>query len=148
LYIYRLQSSVQRKSAFAAARAAVHSVEFAIVSLVFFTVVLGIFEMCRVFMVCHLLSEGSRRACRTIVVEGTSNTDAQTALDNYLPNSGVNGYSMSVLVNDVVANASTANADDEVTVKVSVPVSSITWIPGRALFFTGSLTEQSTLRRE
>jgi len=131
-----------------AGRPAAHTVEFAIVSLVFFVVILGIVEMCRVLMVCHLLEEAARRGCRTVVIEGTSNTDAQTAIDNYLPTSGVNGYTMTVLVNDVVANASTANSDDEVTVKVSVPISSVTWIPGNTYFFSGTLTEQSTLRRE
>lgn len=116
--------------------------------MVFFLIVLGLIEMCRVLMVCHMLHEASRRGCRAAVIEGTSNTDAQTAIDNYLHGNYVNGYSMTVLVNDAVANANTANADDEVTVQISVPISSITWIPGQTYFFSGTVTEQYTLRRE
>jgi Flp pilus assembly protein TadG len=116
--------------------------------MVFFLIVLGLIEMCRVLMVCHMLHEASRRGCRAVVVEGTANTDAQTAIDNYLQVNYVNGYSTTVLVNDAVANANTANADDEVTVQISVPISSITWIPGQTYFFSGTVTEQYTLRRE
>jgi Flp pilus assembly protein TadG len=129
-------------------RRAAHILEFAVVSIVFFVIVLGIIEACRMLMVCRMLSDASFRACRTVVIEGTANSDAQSAIDAYLPSIGISGYSMTVLVNDTVADASTANANDEVTVQVSVPVSSVTWIPGQTFFFSGSLMQQSTLRRE
>src|SRR5947209_3941159 len=86
-------------------RSAAHTVEFAVVSVVFFITIFCIIEMCRVLMVCHLLNEAARRGCRAIIVEGTSNTTAQTAVDNYLSASGVSGYTTTVQVNDAVANA-------------------------------------------
>jgi Flp pilus assembly protein TadG len=119
-----------------------------VVALVFFTMVFCIIEMDRALMVCHLLSEASRRGARAAAIEGTSNTDVNSAVDNYLPTAGVTGYTTTVLVNDAVANANTANATDEITVKVSVPASSTSWNPAVTFFFNGTFTEQYTLRRE
>ena len=50
-------------------------------------------------------------------------------------------------VNDAAANASSANAGDEISVTVSIPVSSFSWVPG-AQFLFGTISGKYTLRRE
>ena len=128
--------SAQGVPAIKSGRSGAHAVEFVLVSMVFFLLLIGIIEMSRVLMVCHLLNEAARRGARTGVIEGTSDTDVKTAVDDYLTDSGVSGQNTTVLVNDAVANASTANSNDEVTVQVTVAVSDITWIPGKSVFAT------------
>jgi Flp pilus assembly protein TadG len=123
------------------------SLEFAVVAPVLFSVVLGIFEMGRGLMVLHLLTGAARVGCRAGILEGKSTADITTVATAYLSNVGINGDTATVLVNDGTANASTAQAGDEITVLVSVPVTTVTWVPG-GLFPFGTLSGQFTMRRE
>jgi len=122
-------------------------VEFAFASSVMFIFVLGLVEVGRALMVQHLLTNAARQGCRVATVPGKANSDITTAVNSALANQGVSGYSTAVQVNDVTANASTANSGDEITVKVSVPVGNISWVPTMR-FLSGSLSGQYTLRRE
>jgi hypothetical protein len=54
---------------------------------------------------------------------------------------------VTVQVNNAAADCATAQAGDEITVIVSVPVSSVTWVPG-GTFLPGTLNAQYTLLRE
>jgi hypothetical protein len=60
---------------------------------------------------------------------------------------GIKGEVATVQVNDNTADAATARAGDEITVVVTVPVASVTWLPG-AQFLKGSMGGRYTLRRE
>src|SRR5262245_24654317 len=121
--------------------------EFAIVGPIFFMMVLGIIEMARGLMVAQLLTAGARVGCRVGVIEGKSTQNITTAVNTFLSGVGINGDTATVLVNDGSADASTAQAGDEITVTVSIPVSKITWVPG-GLWPTGNLSGQFTMRRE
>ncbi len=124
-------------------------VEFAIAAPVFFLVVFGMVEFGRACMVNELLTEAARQGCRVGVLEGTSSATIQNAATSYLTNVGISGESASVIINDASANsveAATMPAYTEITVVVTVPASSVTWIP--SLFVTGNISGQYTMRRE
>lgn len=128
-------------------RRAASAVEFAVVAPVLFAIVLGIIEVGRGIMAVHMLNNAARAGCRAGVIEGRATSDISTAVTNILTAQGITAEGVSVQVNDSSADASTAQAGDEITVKVSVPAGKITWVPG-GTYLCGSLTGQYTLRRE
>ncbi len=123
------------------------AVEFALVAPVFFLFVLGLIELGRGLMVQTLLANAARAGVRTGIVEGTSTSQITNVVTNVLTSQGISSDTATVEVNDNVADASTAQAGDEITVLISVPVSQITWIPVPK-YLSGSLSAQYTMRRE
>jgi Flp pilus assembly protein TadG len=131
-------------------RMAAALVEFAVVSPIMFMLILAIFEFGRTFMVMELLTEGARVGCRQAIIEGTSSQQIRDTVTNYLTGLGINGDTVGVIVSDGVANtveAATQPAYTEMTVKVTVPVTSISWVPN-PFFTSGTLSGQFTMRRE
>ncbi len=132
------------------ARKASALVEFAVVAPVMFMLMLAIFEFGRTFMVMELITEGARIGCRQAIVEGTSSAQIQSAVTSYLTGVGINGESVSVIVADAAGNTVEAAgqiAYTEMTVKVTVPVRSVSWVPN-PFFTSGTLAGQFTMRRE
>jgi Flp pilus assembly protein TadG len=128
-------------------RRAATSVEFAVVAPVFFLMLFGIIEVGRGLMVVHLLNNAARAGCRAGVVEGRSNSDISAAVVGCLSAQGITTEAVSVQVNDGTADASAAQAGDEITVNVSIPVGKVTWVPGGS-YLRGTISGQYTLRRE
>lgn len=138
------------------------AVEFAVVGPIFLLMIMGVFEWGRCFMVQGLLGEAAREGCRKAVVEGTTTQQIKDAATTYLSNIGVSGDTASVIINDNVGNVTEAQnvpAFTEITVKVSVPFDTVTWLPvGVMVYLPGigsvnagprvTLTGQCTLRRE
>jgi Flp pilus assembly protein TadG len=129
------------------ARPGAAAVEFALVGSVFFLVVLGTVEVGRALMVQHQLTYAARVGCRVGILPGKSNSDITTATVNALTSQGVSGESVTVQVNDGTGDAANAQSGDEITVLVSIPVGSVTWVPFPR-YVSGSLSGQYTLRRE
>ena len=123
------------------------AVEFAVVAPALFAVVLGIIEVGRGLMAIHMLNNAARAGCRVGVIEGKATSDINTAVTTLLSAQGMTAEGVTVQVNDGSADASTAQAGDEITVIVSIPASKVTWVPG-ASHLSGSLSGQYTLRRE
>jgi Flp pilus assembly protein TadG len=124
-------------------------VEFAFAAPVFFLIVLGMVEVGRACMVNEILTEAARQGCRVGILEGTSSATIQQAAVSYLTAAGINGETAGVMINDAPANtveAANMPAYTEITVVVSVPASSVTWVP--SWFVTGTLSAQYTMRRE
>jgi Flp pilus assembly protein TadG len=124
--------------------------EFAIVAPIMWLMMLAIFEFGRAFMVMGLLTEGARVGCRQAIIEGTTSAQIQQTVTNYLMGVGINGDTVGVIVNDAPVNtveAANQPAYSEMTVQVTVPVTSISWVPN-LLFTKGTLKGQFTMRRE
>jgi Flp pilus assembly protein TadG len=121
--------------------------EFAIVAPVIFIFVMGLIEVSRGLMVSHILTKAARQGCRLGVIEGKSNSDITASVNATLGSVGISSDTITVQINDNAADASTAQAGDEVTVLVTVPVSAVTWVPV-SNFLKGNLSGQYTLRRE
>jgi Flp pilus assembly protein TadG len=126
------------------------ALEFAVVAPVFFALILGLVEFGRACMVMELLNEAARRGCRQGIIEGTTSDKIKKAATDFLTSSGINGESAGVSVNDApvdTVEAQNMPAYTEITVVVSVPASSVTWLPGGG-FLSGNLSGQFTMRRE
>ncbi len=127
------------------------AVEMAVVSPFLFAMVLGSIEFGRALMVSNLMTNSAREGARVAVVPGGATSDVTTAVNNGLTSVGItpSNATITVLVNGASADASTANSGDNVTVRVSVPYSRVTWLPG-TFFISGTSTigGQAVMRRE
>jgi hypothetical protein len=129
-------------------RPAAATVEMAVVAPVVFLLIMGIIEIARGIMVVHLLNNAAQAGCRVGIIEGQSTANIKNAVISALPSSyGINGETVTVQVNDGNTDASAAGVGDEITVVVTVPASSISWV-GVNKFLSGSLQGQYTMRRE
>jgi Flp pilus assembly protein TadG len=129
------------------ARQGATAVEFAVAISIFILLVLGITEVGRGFMVTHLLANAARNGCRTGVLASSSNSDVTSAVNNTLAGEGLSGASTTIMVNGIVADVSTAQSGDQITVVVTMSAATATWLPG-AKILTGTLTGEFALRRE
>lgn len=119
-------------------------VEFAIVAPVFFLVVLGTVEFGRMIMVQQILTNASREGARRAVIEGSTQSEVQSQVSNYLANTSVNGATVTV----APADLTNLGLGDPVTVSVSVPFESITWTGGSWFLGGTTLQASSTMQAE
>jgi len=98
-------------------------------------------------MVRHLLTNAARQGCRLGIIEGSSNTQISNAATAALAPTGISSDTVTVQVNDGSSDAANAQAGDEITVVVSVPMQNVSWVPNLR-FLSGSLSGQYTMRRE
>jgi Flp pilus assembly protein TadG len=123
------------------------AVELAFVAPIFFLLILGMIELGRGLMVRHMLTNAARQGCRLGILEGKSNADVTAVVHSALTPVGISSDTVSILVNGGSSDVKNANADDEVTVIVSVPVTTVTWVPG-GQYLGSTLSGQYTLRKE
>jgi hypothetical protein len=98
-------------------------------------------------MIRHMLTNAARVGCRVAVLEGKGNTDVTAAVNGNLAIVGITSETVTITVNDGSGDVKNTNPDDEVTVVVTVPVSSVTWVPG-GKYLSGNIAGQFTLRKE
>jgi hypothetical protein len=98
-------------------------------------------------MIVHMLTNAARQGCRVATLDGKTNSDITTAVGNTMTPLGISTDTITVQVNDAAANASTAKPGDEITVIVSVPISTVSWVPV-AKYLSGTFSGQYTLTRE
>jgi len=142
-----LQKPGIRRSDASPARPGAATVELAVVAPIFFLFVLGLIEVGRGFMTSHLLTNAARVGCRQGILQNQSTKNITAIVDSVLSSQGISGATTTVQVNGKVADASTAQSTDEITVVVSVPVANITWLPG-GQYLKGNISGRYTLRRE
>ena len=123
-------------------RAAV-AVEFALVLPFLMILVIGMFELGRGIMVKEFLSDASQKGCRTGVLPGKTNADITNDVADIMKDSNVTGYSVTVLVNGVAGDVTTAQRFDKVSVKVSVPTSQVFWVT--TFILTSTTVESETV---
>ncbi len=144
-------------------RGAIYVTEFALVGPLWIFIILAIFEFGRVFMVAQCLTDAARRGCRLGIVEGVSTQNITDDAVSYLTGMGIPGDSVQVVINDGNGNVTEAQdvpAYTEITVVVTVPFDSVSWLPvGTKVYLpmigtvpigpSGvTLSGQFTLRRE
>jgi len=108
----------------ATGRRAVAAVELAVV-LPF--IVLGMVEIGRGLSVKESLSDAAQKACRAGAQPGKTTAQAQAEVDNIMQDLGITGYSTAILVNGQQTDIKDAKHNDQISVKVSVPVSQVSW---------------------
>ena len=160
--MHRAGESVATSTCFRRVRRAATVVEFAVVSPILFFLVLSILEYGGQLMVMELLTDAARRGCRQAILEGTTTQQIKDTAVNYLSGFGISGDSAQVIINDgngSVVEAQNVAAYTELSVVVTVPTSSVSWLPSGVQVYipglgdlnigaSGTLQGQFTMRRE
>lgn len=120
------------------------TVEFAIVAPLFIMLVFGMVEYGRMVMVQQLLTSAGREGARMGVLDGMTVDRVTTTVTSYLEDSSVPGATVTVSPSPL----SSARYGDPVTVKVSVPFDSVSWLPSPMYLGGKTLTSVAVMRRE
>ena len=124
-------------------------VEFALVVPVFILLVFGMVEFGRAVMVQQVLVNASREGARLAVLDGSTVAEVESRIDGYLAASTIDGATIEYEVNGViVGNPDVAQFGDAVTVRISVPFDSVSWLPVPQYIGGTTLTASSIMRRE
>jgi Flp pilus assembly protein TadG len=119
------------------------AVEFAIIGPIVVMLVLAMIEFSRLMMVEEVLTNAAREGCRQAVLTGATTSDATTTVSNYLAGAGISGYTTTVS-----PDPSTAEAGTAITVTITVPYSSVTWLPTPIFLGGTTLTATVIMRKE
>lgn len=126
------------------ARRGSSAVEFAVIAPVMILFTFGLIEISRLMLVkqtiTHATREGARVAVRPM---GSLGEVTQIIQDELL----VQGIEESVIVTDPT-NLESAEPGSEVTVRVSVGINSISWLPGYFSFAPSEIVAETCMRRE
>ena len=125
-------------------RRGVAAVEFALVAPVFFVLVFGMIEFGRMVMVQQILTNASREGARRAVLDATTTDDVNTVVNDYLTSASIGGATVSV----TPSPPSSAAFGDAVTVTISVPFSSVSWMPSPWFLGSTTLSATTVMRRE
>jgi Flp pilus assembly protein TadG len=108
-----------------------------------FLIVFGSLEFGRAMMVVHGLEAAARDACRVAITPGATQTEVNSAASNRLGSFGISGHTMTL-----TPALGTAEQWAMVTVRITVPYNSVSWLPA-ARFMTGrTLSGVCTLPNE
>jgi len=115
-------------------------VEFAVVAPLLFSVVLAILEFGRGMMVAENLGGAARAACRAASLSGATTGSATVILQNDLNLTGITGTTVAMAVNGNSTDVGNAVSGDIITVTVTVPYSSISWLPTASSSYLQNIT--------
>ena len=101
------------------------TVEFSLVAVPLFLIVMGSIEFGRGMMAVQSMEEAARCGCRTATLKGQSASTAKAEIQHLMALSGVNNYTAEVIPNSV----ETAEQWSPVTVRVTASFDSFTWLP-------------------
>ena len=127
-------------------------VETSIVLSVFFLLVLGMIEMSQMGMASQLVTSAANAGCRVAVVNGHSQADVASAVSTLLASGGINvssGINASTYtITTSPSDVTTSHLGDSITVTVSVPFSSISWLGAPMFLGASTITSSATLSSE
>jgi Flp pilus assembly protein TadG len=139
----RIQTYNRARRAGRLQRRGAAAVEFALVAPLLALLIVGVCEVSRAIMVKSVLTDAARHGCRTAIRPATSNTTIINDVNQILSLNHINtaAATVTILVNGQAVNASTAKANDLISVRVSVPFGQVSWTAG--FFFIGSQALES-----
>lgn len=111
---------------------------------VFFLFLVGAVEFGRAIMVQEALTNASREGARVATLDGSLNSDVSTAATNYLNCMGITGAT----VTPSPSNPGLTAGGTEVSVTVSIPYMSVTWVPSPWFLRGATLAASTTMQRE
>lgn len=120
------------------------SVEFALVALPLFVLVLASIEFGRGMMVVQAMEEAARSGCRTATLKGKTVAAAEAEIDQLMKLCGITTYT--TVIEPAILRA--APQWSPVKVRVSANLADITWLPVPRFMTTGSYTATCVLPRE
>ncbi|MBX3420811.1 MAG: pilus assembly protein [Pirellulaceae bacterium] len=120
------------------------TVEFAVIAPLMMVLTMGMIEVGRMVMVKQIMVNASREGARLGALPGVSNSEVVARVQQELAGSNVSG----VQVNVNPIGLAVAAAGTPVTVSLSVPSSSVSWLATPMLQFSSNLQASTTMRRE
>lgn len=119
-------------------------VEFAVVLPVFLLLVLGMIEYGRMVMVQQIITNAAREGARVGVLDNSTSTTVSTAANKYLTSAGIASATIAATPNP----PSSATYANPVSVTVSVPFNSVSWLPSPMYLGGKTMSYTATMRRE
>lgn len=119
-------------------------VEFALIVPVMLTFTFGLIEMSRISMIKEAVVQASREGARVGVRPSATVADVQTRVNEELA-------IMDITTANVVITPSyldEASPGDDVTVRITIPISDISFVPGFFSFGGVDIIAETTMRRE
>jgi Flp pilus assembly protein TadG len=125
------------------------AVEFAFIAPVFFMLVIGMVEFGRAMMVQQALTNAARQGARLATLDSTNNSSnpTSTSLVTTEVNQALSAANISG-ASTVISPSLPAVAGQDISVTVSVPYTSVTWVPSPWFLGGATLTANCVMRRE
>jgi Flp pilus assembly protein TadG len=108
-------------------------------------ILLGTFELGRAIIVKEVLSNAARKGCRTGISPGKDDTAVNADVTAVLTSHNLNAAQATIVtkVNDANVDVKTAQTGDKISVTVSIPYSSTSWLGN--VFLTNQSIGSETL---
>lgn len=131
-------------------RAGAAILELAITLAVLLTLTFGTIEFGYFFFMKNTVQGAAREGARTGILPGSSNDDITAAVDRVLTSAGLTpaNFAVTIKVNGVIANASTATTGQHVEVTVTAPWGVVGLRPLGAISSGKTVLGAATMRRE
>ena len=142
-----ITANVRRRRA---VRRGAAAVEFAIVATVFFMFVFAIFEIGRLVMLQQIMGEACRQGARRAVLENANETAVETLVTSRLAANSIAGATVTITWPGQAAQPDLARLgfQDPITVRATVPYSSVSWLIPTWVSQTAVMEAQATMRIE
>ena len=120
------------------------AVEFAVVAPIVLLLVFGMIEFGRMIVVQQVITNAAREGAEHAQLPGTTSEQVNKTIRNYLAGKSVSDARVSL------TPIEPANAGDgeQITVTVSIPFHSVSWLPSPAFLGSTNLSARSVVRRE
>jgi Flp pilus assembly protein TadG len=115
-------------------------VEFALIAPVFLALIFGIIEFGRMLMVEQILVNAAREGARAATISGETDAQVTSVVSTYMANSNISGYTQTLSP----TLASTPASGTALTLTVSVPCQTVSWLGG-STWFNGKTLSQSVV---
>ena len=142
-----MRSRPMRRDPRMSRRAGASTVEMAMVCPVLFLIVFGLIEVAMGYMAHHLIQDASRQGCRAGICRGQTNETVQTRVNNLLHAERITGANTSILINNVPGDVATARAGDNVSVRITLDASKVTFLPTTG-YLKGQFSATCTMRHD
>lgn len=120
------------------------TVEFALVLPIMLLILMGTVEFGRIMSVSQMLNSAAREGARTATLPGANNSIVQDRVNEELASAGLPNGIIELTPSDIT----TANRNDPVTVRVTLPYTDIAWVPGFIPAFSGINLEGIVVMRK
>ena len=119
-------------------------VEFAVVAPIFFLMALGIIEFGRAMMVQALLTNAAQKGARAGAFDAATSSNVTSAVNAYLAAGGISGATATCTPNP----PSSTLPGHDVKVTVTIPYSSVSWLPAPRFLKNKTLSATGLAQRE
>ncbi|MCC9600218.1 pilus assembly protein [Stieleria sp. JC731] len=126
------------------ARHGAAAVEFALIVPLMLIFTFGLIEMSRISIIKESIIQASREGARVGIRPTASSSDVQTRIGEELQIMNITGASITVTPSQL----DTAQPGDEVSVKIEIPISAVSLVPGFFNFDGVDIVAETVMRRE